>query len=89
VTVNLAQDADLTGWHVGLVIGIVVVLAVVALVTPIIVLARRIAGQAKRIDGQLRQAERNTAPLAALTTTIEHAETIVAGLERGRHRLGG
>jgi hypothetical protein len=73
VTVNLAQDADLTGWHVGLVI----------------VLAYRIAGQARRIDAQLRQAERNTAPLAALTTTIEHAETIVAGLERGRHRLGG
>jgi hypothetical protein len=87
--VNLAQDADLTGWNVGLVIGIVVVLAVVALVTPIIVLAYRIAGQARRIDAELRAAERNTAPLAALTTTIAHAETIVAGLERGRHRLGG
>jgi predicted Holliday junction resolvase-like endonuclease len=87
--VNLAQDADLTGWNVGLVIGIVVVLAVVALVTPIIVLAHRIAGQAKQIDTELRKAEQHTAPLAALSTTIEHAETIVAGLERGRHRLGG
>jgi uncharacterized membrane protein YdbT with pleckstrin-like domain len=87
--VNLAQDADLTGWNVGLIIGLVVVVAVVALVTPIIVLAYRIADQAKRIDTGLQQAEQNTAPLAALTTTIEHAETIVAGLERGRHRLGG
>ncbi len=86
---NLAQDADLTGWNVGLVIGLVVVVAVVALVTPIIVLAYRIANQAPRIDAALRQAETNTAPLAALTTTIDHAETIVAGLERGRHRLGG
>lgn len=86
---HLAQDADLTGWHVGLIIGLVVVVAVVALVTPIIVLAHRIGRQAPRIDAALRRAETNTAPLAALTTTIEHAETIVAGLERGRHRLGG
>lgn len=82
-------DADLTGWNVGLIIGIVVVVAVVALVTPIIVLAYRIGKQAPRIDAALRRAEANTAPLAALTTTIDHAETIVAGLERGRHRLGG
>ena len=86
---HLAQDADLTGWNVGLVIGLVVVVAVVALVTPIIVLAYRIGKQAPRIDAALRQAESNTAPLAALTTTIDHAETITAGLERGRHRLGG
>lgn len=85
----LAQDAALTGWHVGLVIGLVVVVAVVALVTPIIVLAYRIGKQAPRIDAALKRAEVNTAPLAALTTTIDHAETIVAGLERGRHRLGG
>ena len=82
-------DANLTGWNVGLVIGIVVVLAVVALVTPIIVLAYRIGKQAPKIDAALRRAEQHTAPLAALTTTIDHAETIVAGLERGRHRLGG
>ena len=86
---SLAQDADLTGWHVGLVIGLVVVVAVVALVTPIIVLAQQIGKQAPRIDAALREAEANTKPLAALSTTIEHAETIVAGLERGRHRLGG
>lgn len=82
-------DADLTGWNVGLIIGIVVVVAVVALVTPIIVLAYRIGKQAPKIDAALRRARTNTAPLAALTTTIDHAETIVAGLERGRHRLGG
>ena len=81
--------ADLTGWNVGLVIGIVVVLAVVALVTPILVLAYRIGKQAPRIDAALRAAQANTAPLAALATTIEHAETIVAGLRRGRTRLGG
>jgi hypothetical protein len=79
----------MSGWVLGLVIGLVVVAAVVALVTPIILLARRIARQAPRINAALMKAETNTAPLAALTTTIDHAETIVAGLERGRARLGG
>jgi hypothetical protein len=79
----------MSGWVLGLVIGLVVVVAVVALVTPIILLARRIAGQAPKINAALLKAERNTAPLGALTTTIDHAETIVAGLARGRARLGG
>jgi predicted Holliday junction resolvase-like endonuclease len=86
---TLAQGTDLTGWNVGLIIGIIVVLVVVALVTPIIVLARQIAKQAPKINSALREAERNTAPLAALGTTMDHAETIVAGLRRGRERLGG
>jgi hypothetical protein len=79
----------MSGWLLGIIIGLVVVVAVVALVTPIILLARRIAGQAARINIALMKAETNTAPLAALTTTIDHAETIVAGLARGRSRLGG
>jgi hypothetical protein len=72
-----------------LIIGIVVVLAVVALVTPILVLAFKIGKQAPKINTALREAETNTAPLAALATTMDHAETIVAGLRRGRERLGG
>lgn len=79
----------MSGWDLGLAIGIVVVVAVVALVTPIILLARRIAGQAARINTALMRAEANTAPLGALTTTIGHAESIVAGLARARSRLGG
>ncbi|TDV52140.1 hypothetical protein [Actinophytocola oryzae] len=79
----------MSGWVLGIVIGLVVVVAVAALVTPIILLARRIAGQAPRINAALMKAEVNTAPLGALTTTIDHAETIVAGLARGRARLGG
>jgi len=79
----------MSGWLLGIIIGLVVVVAVVALVTPIILLARRIAGQAPKINTALMKSETNTAPLAALTTTIDHAETIVAGLARGRSRLGG
>ncbi|HEX6358600.1 hypothetical protein [Actinophytocola sp.] len=79
----------MTGWIVGLVIGLVVVAVVVALVTPIILLARRISRQAPLINAALIKAETNTAPLGALAKTIEHAETITAGLARGRARLGG
>lgn len=78
-----------TGWWIGYTIGIVVVLAVVALVTPILLLARSIGNDAKTINDSLTQSVHNTAPLAALSTTIEHATIIIAGLKRGRERLGG
>ncbi len=77
------------GWILGWVIGIVVVLAVVALVVPILLLARSIGNEAPKINGALTEAVRNTAPLAALRTTIEHATIIIGGLQRGRARLGG
>lgn len=78
-----------TGWIVGYVIGGVVVVVVVALVVPILVLAARIGSQAQRLDDDLSRAVEHTSALAGLQTTIESAETITAGLRRGRHRLGG
>jgi hypothetical protein len=89
VALAAAASPSYTGWVVGYVIGGIVVVAVVALVVPILLLARSIGQAAPLINGQLKQAEQNTAPLAALRTTIEHAEVIVAGLARGRTRLGG
>ena len=77
------------GWWLGWIIGIVVVLVVVALVVPILLLARSIADEAPKINDSLTQAVHNTAPLAALRTTIEHATIIIGGLQRGRARLGG
>ena len=77
------------GWWLGWIIGIVVVLVVVALVVPILLLARSIANEAPKINDSLTQAVHNTAPLAALRTTIEHATIIIGGLQRGRARLGG
>jgi hypothetical protein len=85
----LAAGASNTGWIVGWVIGIVIVLVVVALVVPILLLARSIGGDAQKINGELTKAVHNTAPLAALRTTIEYATTIIGGLQRGRARLGG
>lgn len=78
-----------TGWWIGYSIGIAIVLVVVALVVPILLLARSIGTQAADIDASLQKSVRNTAPLAALRTTIEHATIIIGGLQRGRSRLGG
>ena len=78
-----------TGWWIAYSIGIVIVLVVVALVVPILRLARSIGGQAADINSSLEKSVRNTAPLAALRTTIEHATIIIGGLQRGRNRLGG
>ena len=86
---TLAAGFSNTGWVIGWVIGIVVVLAVVALVVPILLLARSIGNEAPKINDALAKAVHNTAPLAALRTTIEHATIIIGGLQRGRARLGG
>jgi hypothetical protein len=77
------------GWILGFVIGGVIVLVVVALVVPILLLARSIVDEAPKINAGLSDAVRNTAPLGALRTTIEHATIIIGGLQRGRARLGG
>lgn len=81
--------AHLFGWNLGYAITIVVIAAVVALVAPILVIAGRIGRQAPMINEALEQSYRNTLPLADLRQTIDHAEVIIAGLQRGRSRLGG
>ncbi|MEM8924920.1 MAG: hypothetical protein AAGD35_15555 [Actinomycetota bacterium] len=85
----LAQQSSNTGWVIGYTIGIVVVIAVVALVVPILLLARSIGNRAAAINASLEQSVENTAALSELNTTIESAGAIVAGLHRGRKRLGG
>jgi hypothetical protein len=84
-----AASGDTTGWTIGYVITIAVVLVVVALVVPILLLARSIGKEAKMINDSLTQSVHNTAALKELRTTIDHAKVIVAGLARGRTRLGG
>jgi len=83
------SDTDRSSWTVGYVIGGGVVVIVVALVSAILAYARSIGDHALKINESLQHAERNTAPLGALNTTIDDANAIVAGLERGRTRLGG
>jgi hypothetical protein len=82
-------EAHLFGWYLGFAIAVVLITVVVALVAPLLVLAARIARQAPQINAALQQAYRNTVPLADLRQTIDHAEVILGGLQRGRARLGG
>jgi hypothetical protein len=58
-------------------------------VAAILILAKQIGDEAPKINAALEGAVRNTASLGALSTTIEHATIIIAGLKRGRTRLGG
>jgi hypothetical protein len=84
-----ASSGSTTGWAIGYTVGIIVVLVVVALVVPILLLAHKIGTEAAQINDSLQLSVHNTAALADLRTTIDHAEVIVAGLNRGRTRLGG
>lgn len=89
MTTVLAADESIAGWVIGYTIAGVVVLAVVALVVPILLYANKIGNQAGEIDDLLNEAVDHTGALADLQTTIDSAGAIVAGLERGRGRLGG
>ncbi|MGH3980686.1 MAG: hypothetical protein ACRDRZ_17080 [Pseudonocardiaceae bacterium] len=90
---RLAQDAtpdpSVWGWNLGFAIAIVVIAVVVVLVARILALAARIGQQAPMINEALQRAYHDTLPLAELRTTINHAQVIIAGLQRGRARLGG
>jgi hypothetical protein len=85
----LAAAPSNTGWVIGWSIGIVLAVVVVVLVVTILWLAKSIGDDAPKINDALTRAVHNTAPLAALRTTIEHATIIIGGLQRGRARLGG
>ena len=84
-----AGQVSAQGWWLGYALGFLVLLVVLMLVIPILLMARAIGKEATMINDSLTQAVHNTAPLAALSTTIEHATIIIAGLKRGRERLGG
>jgi len=78
-----------TSWTIGFTVGTVVVVAVVALVVPILILARSIGQRAATINGHLEETVENTDALKELNTTIDAAGAITAGLNRGRKRLEG
>ena len=65
------------------------VLAVVALVVPILRLAQQIGDEAIDINDSLAKSVHHTAGLRELIITNESASAIGAGLARGRKRLGG
>ncbi|MGH3984930.1 MAG: hypothetical protein ACRDST_20140 [Pseudonocardiaceae bacterium] len=86
---HVPGEAHLFGWYLGFAIAFAVTAVVVMLVAPVLVLAGRIGRQAPQINAGLQQSYQNTLALADLRQTIDHAEVIIGGLERGRARLGG
>jgi hypothetical protein len=84
-----AAGARHSEWTAGYAIGAAVVAAVAALVSSILAYAWAISDETPKINTALKEAERNTAPLGALRTTIDDASAITGGLQRGRSRLGG
>jgi ABC-type Na+ efflux pump permease subunit len=89
VTVPVSPDHHNLGWTLGFIFFGVTVAAVVALVVPILLLANKIGKQAPGINSSLTESLDNTAGLAGLETTIDHATEIISGLYRARVRLGG
>ena len=55
-----------TGWYIGLVLGVVVVLVAAAIVITIVLLANRIARQAKTAEGAVEVVRRQTADLGGI-----------------------
>jgi len=88
-TIPASPDHHNVGWTIGFIMFGVTVAAVVALVVPILLLANKIGRQAPGINASLEESLDNTAGLAGLETTIDHATEIISGLYRARVRLGG
>lgn len=82
-------EPHLTGWYLGFAIAGAVIVVVVILVASILTLAQTIGKQARDINDSLRESYNNTAALAELRNTINHADVIVEGLHRARMGLGG
>lgn len=74
-------------WWVGSIIGGVVVLVVAAVVVTLIVLAERIARQARMATAALDQAELNTRGLWQVGGVNDQALAVLEGAVRARHAL--
>lgn len=85
---NLAEPS-LTGWWVGLVIGLVVVVVVVIVVSVILVLAARINAQARAATRELEATRSTTQPLVELDRTNTTIQSILRGARSAREALGG
>ena len=61
-----AVTASSTGWIIGIVLGVVVIAVAAALVITIVLLARRIAAQAKTAEGAVEKVCEQTAELPGI-----------------------
>ena len=81
-TVPLLTDTQETLWWVAIGLGFVVVLAVVALLTILVLLVRTIEQRVVRVRDTLTAAKANTADAALIGQTAQGVEAVLAeGLE--------
>lgn len=87
VVLAQADQADLTGWWIGIAIGALIVVVVALIVIALIVLAERIARQARMAAAALDAAERNTQGLWDVGGVNREALAVLEGTVRARHAL--
>lgn len=80
---------NLTGWWVGLIVGLVIVVVVVVLVSTLLMLASRINAQARTAVGELEAIRSTTQPLGELRRTNDTLQSILRGARAARKALGG
>ena len=86
---NEYGEPHLTGWWVGLIIGLVVVVVVVLIVSVLLVLAFRINAQARAATRELEATRSTTQPLVQLAHTNATLQSILRGARAAREALGG
>jgi ABC-type multidrug transport system fused ATPase/permease subunit len=86
---NEFGEPNLTGWWVGLIIGLVVVVVVVLVVGVLLVLASRINAQARAATRELEGTRATTQPLVELSRTNATLQSILRGARAAREALGG
>ncbi len=87
VVLAQADQPSLTGWWVGIAIGVLVVAIVALVVVALTVLAERIARQARMAAAALDAAERNTQGLWDVGAVNREALAVLEGTVRARHAL--
>ncbi len=82
-------DENMTGWIVGIALGLVVVVIVVLLVGTLIATASQIRREAQEARGSLDQIRQSTAPLHGVDGVNASATGVLEGARTARSVLGG
>jgi uncharacterized membrane protein len=78
-----------TGWWVGMIAGLVVVVIVVIVVSVLLVLAVRINAQVRAATRELEATRSTTEPLVELRRTNDTLQSILRSARNARQALGG
>jgi hypothetical protein len=82
-------DENMTGWIVGIALGLVVVVIVVLLVGTLIATASQIRREAREARGSIDQIRQSTAPLHGVDGVNASATGVLEGARTARSVLGG